>query len=151
VLLFAAGLWLIWDGYDRRNWVRADGKVLSSDVSTSFSLSDFKFRFRPVVTFEYVVDEKTFRVTATAATWNHRREDLVGAAGAAMDYPEGSVVGIFHRRDNPARAALKPEPRNWHIWLLAVGLAAAIGGVSLLRSKRADSTAPVDSGETGNG
>jgi len=133
--LFCIGLWLVWDGGDGGNWSRVSGTVLASDVETSFSFSDFRFRFRPVVTFEYCVDGRKYRASATAATWRqHREDDVVSASGAAMDHVKGSRIDVFHRRDDPEWAALKPGPRNWHLWLLAIGLVVAIVGAIFLRA-----------------
>jgi hypothetical protein len=140
--LFGLGLWLVSDSLDAGNWARTDGTVLSSDVETSFSITSFEFSYRPVVTFEYSVDGATYQAAATARSRTHSRDNLVGATSAAMDYPPGDPVQIFYRRANPARAALKPEPRNWHYWLLIVSLIVVIAGASMLRSRAGPNEAP---------
>jgi hypothetical protein len=144
VLLFGIALWLVWDSYDGSKWSTTNGTVLSSDVSISLSFDKSWFHYRPVVTFEYLVEGKTYKAVATAAAWNHRRESLVSATGAAMDYEKGSTVKVFYRQGNPGRAALKLESQDWHIWLLTIGVFAAIAGVTMLRRGRADTAADGD-------
>ncbi len=144
--LFAVGLWLVWDSSDGRNWARTGGTVLSSDVETSFSITRFEFSYRPVVTFEYCVDGATYQATAAAVGRTHHRDSLIGATSAAMDYQRGDSVRVFCRRDNPARAALKPEPPGWNYWLVIVGLIAAIAGASMLRSGAGRAATPAGNG-----
>lgn len=143
---FAVGLWLVWDSCDDRNWARTGGTVLSSDVQTSFSITSFEFSYRPVVTFEYCADDVKRQATATARGRTRHRDGLIGATSAAMDYQRGDSVQVFYRREDPARAALEPEPRRWHYWLLTVSLFVALAGAITLRSGAGRSATPAGSG-----
>ena len=128
-------LWQLIKGMKAKNWPTAQGRVVDSRVSTSYSYDDDGDRsttYGAEISYRYDIDGSEYsghrRTFSDFSSSNRRRAEKIVA-----QYMPGTDVPVYYRPDDPEESVLEPGINVVSVlFLLLPGIFVVIGVSGLL-------------------
>ena len=147
ILMSGFGIYFIALGIEAQGWKTVEGQVtsvvvrvdtdLQADAVTKKRREELK-RYYPSISYEWVVDGKTYSGSRYRLGETHEKYDeRTDAQAAAAKFRNGAPIKVYYNVDHPNQAVLEPSLSGGVFVPLPLGLVFLFTGWALFRYREA--------------